>query len=436
MRVAFLAAGAANMYCGSCIRDNRVVATLRARGRDVLLIPLYTPLRLDEPDVSTGRVFYGGVNVYLQQKSALFRYTPWLLDRMFDSPGLIRRLSRRASAVRAEDLGELTVSMLRGEHGQQRKELNKLIVGLRKLKPDLINLPDLMFVGIAGALKRALNVPIVCTLSGEDLFTSQLPEPHRSDSYRLIREGAQHIDRFLSITRYYARFASEHFGIPSKRVSVSPLGVPVDDQPPADPPPPLTIGYLARICPEKGLANLADAFIALRREGRRCRLRIAGYLGPADQPYFDAVWDRLRSAGALDAVEHVGEVEFAEKQAFLRGVHVLSVPTVYHEAKGLYVLEALAAGTPVVQPNHGSFPELIEQTGGGILYDPDAPGALAAGLARVMDDTALRRGCGRRGYNAVRASFTSEHMADSTWSLYERVLSPHPSPLPEDGERE
>jgi len=96
MRITYLTAGAAGMYCGTCLQDNTLAAALRARGCDVLLVPLYTPIRTDETDVSLDRVFYGGINVYLQQKSALFRHTPWLFDRLLDLPALLRWATGRA----------------------------------------------------------------------------------------------------------------------------------------------------------------------------------------------------------------------------------------------------------------------------------------------------------------------------------------------------
>src|SRR3954462_10195801 len=127
MKVAYITAGAAGMFCGSCMHDNTLVTALRARGHDALLIPTYTPIRTDEPDVSQSRVFFGGINVYLQQKLSLFRHTPWSLDRLLDAPRLLRWVSRFAMRTQAELLGELTISMLRGEHGYQRKELAKLV---------------------------------------------------------------------------------------------------------------------------------------------------------------------------------------------------------------------------------------------------------------------------------------------------------------------
>src|SRR5262245_54116555 len=141
MHVAYITAGAAGGYCGSCMRDNTLVAALTARGHDALLIPTYTPIRTDEKDVSQKRVFFGGINVYLQQKLSLFRRTPWFLDRLLDSPGLLRWVSRFAVKTRAEELGELTVSMLRGEHGHQRKEIAKLVNWLAaEVRPDIVNL--------------------------------------------------------------------------------------------------------------------------------------------------------------------------------------------------------------------------------------------------------------------------------------------------------
>src|SRR5215469_18674666 len=113
MRIAFITSGAAGMYCGSCMRDNTLTAALIRLGHDAVLIPTYTPIRTDEEDVSQRRVFFGGVNVYLQQRSGLFRYTPWLFDRLLDFPRLLRWVSRFARNTRPDQLGDMTVSMLR-----------------------------------------------------------------------------------------------------------------------------------------------------------------------------------------------------------------------------------------------------------------------------------------------------------------------------------
>jgi len=425
MRVAYLASGAGGMYCGSCMRDNRVAATLIAQGRDVVLIPLYTPLRTDETDVSREPVYYGGINVFLQQQVPAFRYAPAWLTRLLDAPALIRGAMRLSSKPDPATLGALTVSVLKGEHGAQQKELTKLIDGLRLIKPDLITLPNLMFVGVARSLKEALHVPVLCTLSGEDIFLDELPEPHRREAFGLIRERSRDADGFVATTKYFAGHAATHFALPRDRIHIVPLGVHVEDfaEPVEPPSSPFTIGYLARICPAKGLAGLCEALVRLRKDGRECRVRAAGYLAAADRPYLNGIRDYLDQHRVGQAFEYLGEVSRTEKIAFLRSLHVFSVPTVYHEAKGVYIIESLAAGAPVVQPRHGSFPELVEATGGGLLYDPTGPEALAAAIARLMDDSALRRRLADQGRQAVRKSFTDVVMADQTWALFEQYAA-------------
>ena len=126
MRILSLTAGAGQMYCGSCLRDNALAAELLARGHDVLLQPVYTPTLTDEVNVSGSHVLMGGISVYLAQKVPLFRHTPKWLDRVWDAPGVIRAATRRAISTDPHMLGDMTVSMLRGEGGAFRKEMEKL----------------------------------------------------------------------------------------------------------------------------------------------------------------------------------------------------------------------------------------------------------------------------------------------------------------------
>jgi len=407
------------------MRDNTLASALQAQGRDVLLVPLHTPIRTDEDDVSEGCVLYGGINVYLQQKSALFRRLPPLLDRALDSPALLRRVARGVDGCSPEELGAMTLSMLRGQDGAQRKELTRLIRWLARRRVDLVNLPNAMFLGAAAAIRKALNVPVFCTLTGEDLFLDSLPPAWRTQTIDLIRRHAETVDAFVAVSGYYASVAERQFGIPPDRLHVVPLGIRVDDQPaPAAPPPePFTIGYLARICPEKGLHVLCGAFRLLRKASRPCRLRIAGYLPHSSGAYLQALLNELNEGQPPGAVEHVADLDRAGKLQFLRSLHVLSVPTVYREAKGLYVLEALAAGVPVVQPDHGAFPEVITATGGGLLFKPEDAEALADSIVRLMEDPALRQKLGQQGRAAVLESYTAERMAERTWKLYEQYAA-------------
>jgi glycosyltransferase involved in cell wall biosynthesis len=428
MKIAYITAGAAGMYCGSCMHDNTLVAALLAQGHDALLIPTYTPIRTDELDVSHKRIFFGGINVYLQQKLSLFRHTPWLLDRFLDFPELLRWVSRFAVKTQAEDLGALTISVLKGEHGHQRKEVAKLVHWLaREVRPHIVNLTNVLLSGMVHEIKRRLQVPVLGTLQGDDIYLEALPEKYRRPALDLIRDHCREMDGFIATSVYYADFMAGYLDIPRGRIHVVYPGLNLKGHGgprAAANGPPYTIGYFARICPEKGLHVLAEAFRILRQTPGTppCRLRVSGWLGENHRAYFDEIQGRVMHWGLGDSFEHRAAPDHDTKVRFLQELDVLSVPTTYREPKGLYVLEALANGVPVVQPRHGSFPELIEATGGGLLANPDDPEDLARNLRRLLDDASHREELGRKGKEAVHRRFTADAMARTTLAVYEKHL--------------
>ena len=428
MKVACIAAGAAGMYCGSCIHDNTLAAALQRLGIDVVLVPTYTPLRTDEQDVSIDRVFFGGINVYLQQKSALFRHTPAAIDRLLDRPRLLNGLSRFSASTSAADLGALTVSVLQGEQGRQRKELTKLVDWLaRVFKPDLVQLPNSLFLGFARELKQRLGVPVLCALQGEDLFVDSLIEPYRSQVLLLLRQRAADADGFVAPCAYYSDYMATLLSVPMERVDVVHLGIALHGygDPVRERNGSFNIGYLARICPEKGLHLLVEAFFHLsdRLGKENLTLAIAGYLGATDRVYFRDLMSRVHERGLGDTVIYKGEVTREEKIAFLQRLDVLSVPTTYADPKGLFVLESLAAGVPVVEPRHGAFPELIAATGGGVLVDPDSAVALAEALAQFAEHPERRIEFSSSGQQAVRERFDDTTMARNTLAVYKRYTA-------------
>jgi glycosyltransferase involved in cell wall biosynthesis len=424
VKIAYITAGAAGMFCGSCLHDNTLVAALTRLGHDALLVPTYTPLRTDEPDVSEPRVFFGGINVFLQQKLALFRHTPWFLDRLLDAPRLLRWVGRFAVKVEADQLGELAVSMLEGEHGRQRKEIRKLARWLAdEVKPELVNLTNVLLSGLVHEIKQRHAGPVLATLQGDDLFLEGLKEPYRGRALALVRDHCRAIDGFIATSRYYADFMAGYLDIPRERIHVVLPGLNLRGHGgprPARPDAPPTLGYFARVCPEKGLHVLVEAFRLLRQTPGLppCRLRVSGWLGKADQPYFDDLRQRVRAWGLADDFTYVESPDHASKVRFFHEVDVLSVPTTYREPKGLYVLEALANGVPVVQPRHGSFPELITETGGGLLCEPNDPADLARGLRQLVENPAHRQELGQKGKEAVFRRFDAERMARETAAVY------------------
>ena len=423
MKIVYLAAGAADMYCGSCLHDNRLAAALIAAGEDVLLVPLYTPLRTDEENVSTQQLFFGGVNVALQQKSSLFQHTPWWFDRILDRPGLLSRLGQLGT--RPEHLGNLTVSMLQGERGRQRKELKKLIDWLLTCaRPQLIHLSNSLLSGLARRLRDQIGVPVVCTLSGEDLFLEKLAPPYKEQAISLLRERCQDIDAFVALNHYYADFMSEYLAVERRRIHVIRPGLHLDGygtrNARCQPTDPVTIGYLARICPEKGPHLLAEAFALLRQESDmpQQKLTFAGTLGRQDRSYWKTIERRLQSEGLAGCYEYVGELTRDEKISYLQTLDLFCLPTTYCESKGIPALEALAHGVPVILPSHGSFPEIIQLTDGGILCKPDDPRSLADAILQFVRDPQRARQHGWLGQKAVHKHFHEARMAQKTRQLY------------------
>ena len=417
------------MYCGTCIHDNTVATVLKKQGHNVTLVPTYTPTRTDEANVSLNRVFFGGINVYLQQKLTLFRHTPWAFDRLLDSPRLLNGLARFSGSTDARDLGELTVSMLQAEQGHQKKELAKLVKWLRTdVHPDIVYLTNSMLVGFAREMKKALEVPVVCALQGEDIFLQDLIEPYKTEALTHLAERAADADGFVAPCRYYARFmADAYLKVPVDKIDVVPLGLNLDGHGAAASKPalpPFIVGYLARICPEKGLHILVDAFHTLTQElgAENIHLHVAGYLGEKDKPYFEELVNQIQAWGLTDSFVHHGEVTRAQKIEFLNRLHVFSVPTVYRESKGLSILEALANGTPVVQPRHGAFPEMIEATGGGILVTPESADAVAEGIRVLYNDAKKREHLGRTGQSNVHLKFNDAAVAAQLLAVFEKYL--------------
>jgi glycosyltransferase involved in cell wall biosynthesis len=432
LSVVYLTAGAGGMYCGSCLRDNALARGLARLGCDVQLIPTYTPIRTDEEDVSEPRVFFGGINVFLQQKSALARHMPRFLDRWLDKPSLLRRVASGHIPIDAAVLGDLAVSMLAGEDGRQRKEVARLIDYLAGAGASVINLTNMLIAGCVPAIKRRLNVPVVVTLQGDDVFLDSLPESHRQAAISHIERLGRQVDAFITFSRDYADRMAQSLGLARERFHIVPLGVEAEDFGASSAGgdggrkgPPLTVGYLARHSPAKGFHVLVEAFIRLRsRPGmENVRLRSAGWLGESDRRYFDEQMAKLYAADMSGDYEYAGVVDRRGKIEFLRGLDVLSVPTTMREPKGLYVLEALASGVPVVEPNHGAFPELLAATGGGELCAPGDAASLADALESLLGDADRRRALGEAGREAVRRSFTTEVMARATLEVYQRLCS-------------
>ncbi len=400
-----------------------------AHGAEVSLIPTYTPIRVDEADVSSHHIFFGGINVYLASKWRWWRAVPTFARRWLDHPAIIRWATAKAVSNDAAKLGQLTLDMLAGESGPQREQVEELakFIG-EQLRPDIVIFSNTLLAGAVRRIKQLFTGPVLCVLQGDDIFLDSLPDSHREPVLQALRDRARDFDGFITHSRYYAEHMQamlfpnvEQVGI-LPHVHVLPLGIDLtghNGQPrlAGDP---FTVGYFARLCPEKGLHLLVEAFARFHTQHPRTRLRIGGYLGERDRLYFEHV--RSQAAQLGPACEFIGSpASQAEKVEFLKSLDVLSVPTVYREPKGLSILEALANGVPVVQPAHGAFPELLAATQGGLLFEPGNLDDLVAKWESLLRHPDERMRLAIAGQTKVREVYSSQAMAEYSWRLFDSL---------------
>ena len=436
MRIIHITAGAGGRICGSCLHDNALVRALRARGRDAVLVPAYVPTTTDEENVAVDRIVMGGINVWLQEYVPPFRHLPRFLDAaltpLVDSRRLLEWLSARTGSTRASDLGPLTISTLEGERGHQRREVEKLARWLAAdARPDVVHLSNALLVGLARRVREATGARIVCSLSGEDVFVEQIPEPQRARVRQLLRERAADVDHFVALNRSFATFMAGYLDVPPDRIAVVHHGLDRAGFP--DTPPDLAarraarggrlvIGSLARACPEKGLDQLVRALPLVARR-HDVELLAAGAEVGSERGYLGRCLALASDLGVADRFRWLGQVDRPGKLRLLESIDVFAMPTVHPEAKGIPVIESMAAGVPVAAPAHGTFPELLDDERAGLLHAPGDPEALAATLCRLFDDAELATRLGRHGHSLALARHTADRMAAEHERLYERLRS-------------
>ncbi|TAK98578.1 MAG: glycosyltransferase family 1 protein [Verrucomicrobia bacterium] len=416
------------MFCGNCLHDNTLVAALRELGHDATMLPLYLPLQLDEEDQSAGQpIFFGGVNVYLEQKSALFRNAPRWLHRLLNARGLLDWAAGRAAKTRASDVGDILLSMLRGESGNQDREITELISWLREhAKPEVICLSNALLIGMTRRLKAELRTPVVCLLQGEEPYLDALPDSHRDAAWRLLAERAKDVDAWIAASRWNADQLTKRLSLDPARVHVVPNGIKIDGfqignrQSAIGNHKAPVLGYFARMCKDKGLDALVEAYIHIKNGGRvpRLKLHIGGSCSPADEAFVKSLRARLAQAGYIGEVSFHPNLNRAEKISFLQALDVFSVPAHYGEAFGLYLIEAMAAGVPVVQPRTAAFPEIIAATGGGVLCEPNDAKSLAGNLETLLLDPPRAQALGEAGRKTVVEKFSAEAMTEATLRVF------------------
>lgn len=445
MRIAYLTAGAAGMYCGSCMHDNALARALQRKGVDCVLLPIYTPIRTDEQDVSSEQLFFGGINLFLLEQLPVFRWVPPAIRRWLDSPRLLKWVSGRAAQPSDKMLGRLTVSMLRGLDGPQASEAKRLASWLREeLQPEVVLLSNFLIGGVLPAIRKSLpDASLVVTLQGDDIFIDYLKSPYREQVIEEMKRLVPIVDRFIVHSQFYADKMSAMLDIPQEKIGLLPLAIDVQHYADSHSHPQgagdgtlsegenqakkkwIDIGFLARLAPEKGLHHLVAAFLEMLDSDAHLpvRLHVAGWQGPQHDSYVNDLQQQLERAGAGDRFRFHGSPDLAGKKRFLEQLDILSVPTDYADPKGLFVLEAWAVGLPVVQPSHGAFSELLAKGQGGLLFPPGDVPALVTQLRRLASSAEERDQLGVAGRAYVIEQGSIEYQATELLKLLEALKS-------------
>ncbi len=434
MKIAHIIPGFGGMYyCGNCLRDTEYLKIQEAMGHEVYKIPIYMPLNIKEHNRAENPVFYGAISVYLKQNYPLFRKAPAFFDRLLHSKKAFKIAARMSGSSNAKGLEDLTISMLKGENGQQRFELKKMIDWmLQNTEPDIIHISNALLLGMAPELKRRLKVPVVCSLQDEDIWINAMESSYQKTIWQLLQEKAKEVDLFIGVSEYYAAVMQQQLDLPDNKLKCLSLGLdpnryhfrPANQKP-------KNIGFLSRMNADNGFDILVDAFIELHQTriiSPVSRLILAGGFTKEDRSFIQQQKNKLAAANLVDRIEILNGFHGKEKDYFFDQVAVLSVPVRNGEAFGLYLLEAMASGTAVVQPSIGGFTEIISQTGGGITYFPRDTHTLAARLSALLNDDQTLQALSIKGRKAIEGPFHVENIIRKTIQLYEQLLQNRLSP--------
>lgn len=423
-----------SFYCGNCLRDSKYVQAMRKSDHRVTKLPMYLPLFADEHDLSREiPVFYGAISIYMKQLFPIFRKAPSWVDNALNSKPMLKLASKFAGSTRAKGLEEMTVSMLLGEEGQQKDELQRMVDWIvENCEPDVIHLSNALLLGLAQQLSERLNVPVVCSLQDEDVWVDVMKPSARDSVWKLMSNKADHVTSFISVSDFYAGVMKEKMEIPDEKLSTVHIGVDPADyiyQPASEKK--RNIGYVSRMCFENGLDILIDAFILLKKkEGYEdVGLVLTGGSTGDDRKYLSEIRGKLKEHGLQEQVEFHEEFEEEGLREYFKKVSMVSVPVRNGEAFGIYLLECMASGVPVVQPALGAFPEIVGLTGGGVIYESNTPEALSESLEKLLlDPTELDR-LSKIGREGVDKHFHIDMQARNMVTAYEDAISKNKKPI-------
>ena len=335
---------------------------------------------------------------------------------------MLKLAAKFAGSTRAKGLEEMTISMLLGEQGEQKDELDKMISWISEhCKPDVIHLSNALLVGLARRLSESMKAPVICSLQDEDQWVDVMKPSSQEKVWNLIAERGEDVSVFVPVSGYYAAEMKKVLHIPDEKLSTVYIGVYPDDYELMLPSKKgRSIGYVSRMCHELGMDILIDAFILLKEEPQYedVELHITGGSTGDDRKFIHAQKRKIHKSGFSGKVKFHGDFEEKGLRDFFTEVSLLSVPVRKGEAFGIYLLESMASGIPIVQPALGAFPEIVELSGGGLTYEPNTPEALAEALKQLLSDPQKMDELSQQGRAGVERHFHVEGQVHKMIEVY------------------
>lgn len=430
MKIIYLITGSGgSFYCANCYRDMLYVRAIRkVPGVEARAIPLYLPPFEEKAvqNIFDRNVFFGAISMFLREKVRFLRNMPAFLDRLLDIRPLLKLAAHQAGTTSTEGYEELTISMIEGDNAFRKNEVDRLVRYLmREGKPEIIHLSNALILGIARQLKKRMDIKVVCSVLNEDDWIDEMREPFRSRAWQMIAREAVYVDTFITPSNYFRNLFISKTGLKGDNIEVVPIGYDPELKPETRiVRTPSSVGYFCRVSHQNGFDKLVDAFIELKKKNTipGLSLKVCGGYTGIDKPFILEQVRKLKNAGLGKSVTIYPEFKGDAKQKFFNDVDVITVPVRKYDGYGLYILEANNAGIPVVQPATGAFPEIVEKTGGGIVYTPDDVTELALNLERLMSDRDLLLRLGETGQKNAGGLFSIARMSDGLSAVYNKTM--------------
>ena len=421
MKILFITPGSGDsFYCGNCFRDNLQASALRNAGHDVIIMPLYLPLKHESFQADTP-LFFPATTYYLAQKFFGKRKMPKWMKKLTGSDAMLKLASSRSGTTSAKGMEDMTLSMIKGNDLAFMDHINQMIGWIQtQEKPDIIHLSSTLIIGIAKVLRNQLNIPIICSVQDEEIWIDSLNKNDADLAWQSIAENIGYVDHFVTTSEFYKDFVKKR--IPKiSEVEVIYPGVDYIKYASKDYPKHPTIGFFYRMNRENGLDILAEAFVKLKKKDsiKNLKLKIGGGYTSENKQFLKEV--KKIVAPYFADVEISNSYSLEEQIRFYSEISVISVPITFNESVGLYLCEAFAAGRPAVEPATGSFPEIVGEAG--LLYSPNNSDALADALEKLLTDPLLYNQSIDKATELSVTRYNEQILADRLVNLYKKHYS-------------